>query len=295
MKESMPHKNNFLGAHISIADGLDKAFNRATQATANCMQIFTKSNRQWQTKPLAQEEIHAFKQAWKDSEITAIVAHAAYLINLGSSNLDTEKKSIDALAHELQRCEQLGIPYLVVHPGTAHFADEEQSLQFTAKNIDRALEQSQTKQVMLLLENMAGQGKTIGSTFRQLGQIIHYSKEKKHLGICFDTCHAFAAGYQFDTPQGYKNMWHEFDQEIGLNKLKIFHINDSKNTAGSHVDRHEHIGKGSIPLAAFSLILDDKKFQTIPKIIETPKSESDLLADQKNLNTLRSLVFKSKK
>ncbi|MBI2353376.1 deoxyribonuclease IV [Candidatus Dependentiae bacterium] len=279
-----------LGAHLSISGGLDKAIDKAKQLESNCLQIFTKSNRQWQAKSISETEQTLFKKKLKDSAIKFIVAHAAYLINLGSKNEKVRKNSIESLIQELQRCDQLAIPYLVFHPGTSYFESEEESLQFLAQQIDLVIKKSQTTNVTLLLEIMAGQGKSIGYNFQQLGKILSYSKEEKRLGICFDTCHAFAAGYHFDTKESATKMWQDFDKEIGIQKLKLFHLNDSKNNLGSKIDRHENIGMGKIPLNAFKLILQNKNFQNIPKIIETPKSENDLESDKKNLDLLKSLA-----
>lgn len=284
-------KNLLLGAHVSISGGLDKAIDRTETINTNCMQIFTKSNRQWHAKKITQQEQNLFIEKLKQSSVKKVVAHAAYLINLGSSNDEVIAKSIKSLSQELQRCEQLQIPYLVLHPGTTRFKDEEQSLLFISQNIDLAIDQSQTKSVMVLLEIMAGQGNTVGSTFEQLARIIQFSHEKRRIGICFDTCHAFVGGYEFHTPSSYKAMWKKFDTLIGLHKLKAFHINDSKKDLGSRVDRHEDIGKGKIPTDAFTLILKDKKFKDIPKIIETPKGEVDTISNKKNIEKLRNLAL----
>lgn len=286
----MKPKDLLLGAHISIAGGLDKAIDRAEETGANCMQVFTKSNRQWSAKDFAKEEIELFKDKQKKSSVSIVVAHAAYLINLGSKNDETVEKSIQSLSQELQRCQELAIPYLILHPGTARLEDEEASLQFIAEQIDLAINTSQTKHVSLLLETMAGQGNTLGYTFQQLASIIKYSEQKNRIGICFDTCHAFAAGYDFHNESLYHSMWQEFDKTIGLDKLKAFHINDSKKELGSRVDRHEDIGKGMIPVKAFTLILKDSRFQDIPKIIETPEGSDKIEHDKKNIEALRMLA-----
>jgi len=286
----MKNTNLLLGAHLSIAGGFDKAIEKAQETGANCMQIFTKSNRQWKAKNITKEESDLFISKQKNSSVSIVVAHAAYLINLGSKSDETVEKSTISLAQELQRCEQLKIPYLVLHPGTARYEDEERSLQFVAQQIDVAITTSKTHTVILLLETMAGQGKTIGHTFRQLATIIQHAHHKSRIGVCFDTCHAFVAGYDFHTPELYKKMWHEFDTTIGLEKLKAFHINDSKKELGSKVDRHEEIGLGKIPLSAFELILKDLKFKNIPKIIETPEGSNKVEHDKKNLEVLRKLV-----
>lgn len=286
----MKSKNLLLGAHISIAGGFDKAIDRAEETSVNCMQIFTKSNRQWYAKKITKEEIESFKERQKKSSISIVVAHAAYLINLGSKSDETVQKSIKSLSLELQRCEDLLIPYLVLHPGTARFESETTSLQFVAEQIDTAIKTSETKNVLLLLETMAGQGNTIGYTFQQLATIIKHSEQKDRIGICFDTCHAFVAGYDFHNESLYKSMWQDFEKTIGLNKLKMFHMNDSKKELGSRVDRHEEIGKGTIPVNSFALILKDERFQNIPKIIETPEGSNKIEYDKKNIEALRKLA-----
>lgn len=290
MKEYMISKKLLLGSHVSIAGGFDKAIDRAEEIEATCMQIFTKSNRQWQAKKITEKDAILFKEKQKKSSISIVIAHAAYLINLGSKNDDTVKKSTESLAEELKRCEELSIPYLVLHPGTARFENEENSLQFIAQQIDDAIKTSNTKKVLLLLETMAGQGNTVGYTFQQLATIIKHAKEKKRIGICFDTCHAFASGYDFHNKYLYEAMWQKFDQTIGLEKLKAFHINDSKKELGSKIDRHEEIGKGVIPISSFSLIMKDKKFYNIPKIIETPEGTNKTEFDRKNIQKLKTLA-----
>lgn len=289
----MENKKLLIGAHLSIAGGFDKAINSAEELKATCVQIFTKSNRQWKAKKISSIDAKKFIDKQKNSSIQIVVAHAAYLINLGSKTDETINKSIDSLAEELQRCEVLNIPYLVLHPGTIRFnEDEEKSLQFIAQNIDAAFAKSQTKNVTLLLETMAGQGTMTGRTFEQLAIILKKSNNQNRIGICFDTCHAFAAGYEFWTPKTYQAMWQKFDQLIGLQKLKVFHMNDSQKPAGSRVDRHDHIAEGKIPIQAFELIMQDKTFTNIPKILETPAGENEVINNIKNLKKLAELAKK---
>ncbi|MCX5924283.1 MAG: deoxyribonuclease IV [Candidatus Dependentiae bacterium] len=282
----MKKETLLIGAHVSIAGGFDKAITQGEEIGATCIQIFTKSNRQWKAKPITQNDIDSFTAQQKNSQVRVVVAHAAYLINLGSTTPETVEKSVHALVDELQRCDALKIPYLVLHPGTMNTKDEEESLVFIADQINKALEKAQPKHVTLLLETMAGQGSVLGYTFEQLATIIKHIDHKKYIGVCFDTCHAFASGYTFDTPASYKKMWENFDGTIGLEKLKAFHVNDSKKELGAKVDRHEHIGKGKIGATAFTLLMKDKKFANIPKILETPQ-EHGLEDNKKNLATLR--------
>ncbi len=289
MRNHGKKKDILLGAHVSAANGLDKAIDRAEAINANCIQIFTKSNRQWKAKEITKETINLLLAKQKKSNVQVIVAHAAYLINLGSQNDEVVTKSIQSLAQELQRCEQLHIPFLVLHPGSTRFDNDiPQSLHFIAQNINTALTESKTQHVTLLVETMAGQGKNLGYTFEQLATILQHVEQKNRIGVCFDTCHAFVAGYKFDTPENYLALWKHFDQTIGLSKLKVFHINDSKKEYKSRVDRHEHIGQGKIPQTSFQFIMQDKQFKHIPKILETPKeNETD---DIKNIETLKKLL-----
>lgn len=275
-----------LGAHMSIADKMSLAIERGESIGCSAIQIFTKSNRQWHAKPIKDEDATSFKKAWKDSSIQSIIAHASYLINIGSPNEEIEKKSIHALELELNRCAQLDIPYLILHPGSHTKTDEDSCLARISGNINKVL--AVTSGCTILLETMAGQGTNVGYSFDHLAQIIKKVEHKNRIGVCFDTCHAFAAGYEFRTEKSYALMWEQFDKTIGINKLKAIHINDSQQDIGSRVDRHTDIGKGKIGLKAFELLCNDPRFFDIPKVLETPKK--DLSDDKKNLNALRNLL-----
>ncbi len=288
----MIQKKSLIGAHVSISQGFNHAILRGEKIGANCIQIFTKSNRQWKSKKISEDDISKFLTQQKKSTIQLVVAHASYLINLGSSTSSIVAKSIDALVEELQRCDLLQIPFLVLHPGTMHTQNEKESLLFIAENINTVFKKAKPKKVMLLLETMAGQGSTVGSTFEQIATIISHVSQKKYIGVCLDTCHIFASGYTFDTPETYKKLWQQFDQTIGLSKLKVFHINDSKKNLGSRVDRHEHIGQGMIKPATFKLLMQDPKFKKIAKILETPKGDDEFADDIKNIKKLQSYMKK---
>lgn len=276
-----------IGAHISVAGGMDLAFKRGESIGCTSMQIFTKSNRQWQAKPLDKEAIAAFKKAHKASFIKPVVVHSSYLINIGSPDKEIEKKSTDALAIELSRCNALGIPYLVFHPGSHIDGDEDACLKRITKNLDSIYKKDPGK-TMILLETMAGQGTGVCYKFEQIAHIIKNATFKRKLGVCFDTCHAFAAGYDFRTKESYEKMWENFDQTIGLTKLKAIHINDSVKDLASRVDRHAEVGKGKLGLGAFKLIFNDPRFFDIPKILETP---SDTLeAYRKNIDIIIELL-----
>jgi deoxyribonuclease-4 len=273
---------------MSIAGEISRAIERGQSIGCTAIQIFTKSNRQWHAKPIEEKDAQAFKQRWKSSSVKAIVVHASYLLNIGSPSADAEKKSLEALKIEFERCAHLDIPYLVIHPGSHTSSDEQSCIERISKNLDVLFEQ--IPHGTILLETMAGQGSQVGYTFEQLAQIIKLSKHKRRIGICFDTCHAFAAGYDFRTEHSYKLMWEHFDKIIGIDKLKAIHLNDSHKELGSRVDRHADIGKGKIGLEAFGLLFNDPKLFDIPKILETPRTE---LSDyRKNMDILEGLINK---
>ncbi len=273
---------------MSIAGGINKAIERGESIGCTAIQIFTKSNRQWHAKALSDEEIELFKQTWKKSSIKSVVAHASYLLNIGSSNPDLEKKSLEALKIELQRCADLGIPQLIIHPGSHTNTDEKSCLAQISKNINKLL--AHIPDGMLLLETMAGQGSQVGYTFEQLAEIIKQVDQKRRVGICIDTCHLFAAGYDARTEKAYHDMWKHFDTVIGMHKLKAIHVNDSQKDLGSRVDRHTDIGKGKMGLNAFELLFNDPALFDVPKILETPRTE---LADyRKNMDILEDLLSK---
>lgn len=271
MEKKRATKSILLGAHMSISGGLHKAIERAESIGCTTMQIFTKNNKAWFGGKISDEEANLFKQALKKSPLKKIMGHTSYLINIGSAKKDVEKKSIAALKHELGRCEQLDIPYLVLHPGSHLGAEEDKCIKQICKNLDTVLVHA-TGKTIILLETMAGQGTNVGYKFEHLKEIYAGCKHKKLLGVCFDTCHIFSAGYDFTSPEGYKKTWAKFAKVIGMRKLKAIHLNDSKTERGSRKDRHENIGKGKIPKKIFELIMNDKKLSGIPKVLETPSS-----------------------
>lgn len=292
-RKSMKKKDSILlGAHVSIEGGFYMAVARAREIGATCFQIFTKSNRQWHSKPISAQEAQKFKESLKEaSEIKSVVAHASYLINCASEKSDVREKSIKGLADELLRCHQLSIPYLVMHPGSSAEKPREAVLTDLGKTIRSVLKDSQSD-TTLLLETMAGQGNTLGATFDEIAAILDAIGTTKRIGICLDTCHLFAAGYEINTPHGYKAAIAELDKKIGLNKIHVIHMNDSKKKLNSHVDRHEHIGQGEIGLVGFELFMNDGHWQSVPKILETPKDDSS--SDKKNIETLLGLIKRSK-
>jgi deoxyribonuclease-4 len=273
---------------MSIAGGLHLAFTRIQKVQGEALQIFLSNQRQWQTVPLTSEMVEGFRQQWKENSYMPVAAHDSYLINLAAPDPTTLEKSVTVFADELERAATLGIPFLITHPGSHRGVGVEGGLERFVENMDHAITRSKTSTVMVLIENTAGQGTNLGSTFEEISFIISESQYGQNLGVCFDTSHAFAAGYDMRTRATYEDTLSTFDQIIGLERLKFFHLNDSKRPLGSRVDRHEHIGKGEIGLEGFRLLLNDPRFQHHPMVLETPKGK-ELKEDKKNLKVLRSL------
>jgi deoxyribonuclease-4 len=286
-----PRKSSrpLLGAHESIAGGIGEALIRGKQVGCECVQIFTKSSRQWASKPLSKEEIDTFKGNKIKTGITTVIAHDSYLVNLGAPDEAMRKKSVKGIIDELERCEALGVPTLVAHPGSHVGTGEENGIKTIAKSIDEAHAACKGFEVKVALEITAGQGSTLGCNFQQMARIIDAVKENDRLRLCFDTEHAFASGYDIRSPEGYENTFSELDKYIGIKRLVAFHLNDSIKDFNSKVDRHTHIGKGFIGLDAFRRLLNDKRFFGLPMCLETPKGP-DLKEDIENLATLRSLL-----
>jgi deoxyribonuclease-4 len=278
-----------LGAHTSIAGGIYKSVEIAERLGFTAMQIFTKNNNRWFAKPIEEKDAEKFKSALVKSSVKFVVAHDSYLINLCAKNPETLEKSRNAFVDELQRCEQLGIPYLNFHPGAHGGQGEKEGIKIIAESINLAHEKTEGFAVSSMLELTAGQGTNIGYRFEQIAEIIELVEEKERMSVCIDTAHIFAAGYDIRTPETYEKTMSEFDAVIGLERLKCFHMNDSKKELGSRVDRHEHIGKGFIGLSGFANIMNDKRVEQIPKILETPKGKEQL-EDIENLNVLKSLI-----
>ena len=279
-----------LGAHMSIAGGVDKAIDRGSSINCTAIQIFTKSNTQWKTLPFRKEEVEDFKKKKSESNILSVFGHSCYLINLGNSNQVINRKSVNTLITELERCEILGLPFLVMHPGSHMGSGEKEGIKRIAESLNEALTNLKKNNVQIVLETTAGQGRNLGYRFEHIAEIINSVKLKERIGVCLDTCHIFAAGYDIRKKAGYEKTIKEFDRIIGLSKIKAIHLNDSKKELGSRVDRHEHIGKGFIGLEGFRFIMNDERFLKIPKVLETPKGE-DMKDDVINLRTLQKLIF----
>ena len=277
-----------LGAHESIAGGLEKALYRGRDATCDTIQIFNKSNARWQARPLTETDIDRFLTAIDETGVSVACAHASYLINLASPDPALLTKSRDALTIELERCTRLGIAHLVIHPGAHVGSGEEAGLHRISESINAVLESSPDNTCCVCLETTAGQGSTLGHTFEHLAAIIGGVKNDDMVSICLDTCHVFAAGYDLATREGHEQTMRTLEQVVGLDRLAVIHLNDSKTECGSHKDRHEHIGKGHIGQKGFGFLVNDNRLQDVPMILETPKGD-DLAEDRENLRLLRSL------
>ncbi len=272
---------------MSIAGGVQNALHAGESVGCEAIQIFTKSSRQWASAPLSEDDIRAFKDTQEASGIHTVVAHDSYLLNLGAPDTELRKKSITAFVDEMERCEALAIPYLIAHPGAHTGQGERAGLRTIARSLDAIQRRCQGYKVNVALEITAGQGTNLGYRFEQISNIIDSVKMSDRLRVCFDTEHAFAAGYDLRTREGYERTFTEFDEKIGIELLAAFHLNDSKKELDCRVDRHEIIGKGHIGLEPFRLLMNDKRFFGLPMCLETPKGK-DLKEDRETLELLRS-------
>ena len=281
-----------LGSVVPTIGGIDKAFYWADLWDCEAVQIYLTLSRTWKVNELTDKQIQNFKYAWKKSNIKEVVSHIPYLINLASSNQETREKSIERLVIEIERAELLGVKYLILHPGSYGEASKEKGMQKIIDGLNFVLAKTGETKAKILLETMAGQGRSIGSSFNDLKQIIDNVKSTSPNGIfvCLDTCHIFAAGYDIRTEKEYQKTLAEFDAIIGIDKIKTIHFNDSKTELGSRIDRHANIGEGKIGLSAFNFFMNDKRFKKIPKILETPdiKAEPEVKI-KKTIKLLRAL------
>lgn len=279
-----------LGAHMSIAGGVDLAPLRGKQVGCRTIQLFTKSSNQWRARSLPFEEIDRFRANLQATAIAPAVAHGAYLINLASTDPALHQRSMAACLEELERAEALGIPYLVIHPGAHMGAGEEAGLRQVANSLRELLKRTKGCRVQVVLETTAGQGTALGYRFEQIALLLDQIGLPERIGVCLDTCHLFAAGYDIRTLDDYHGVLRVFDQVVGIPFLRVIHVNDCKKELGCRVDRHEHIGKGTIGLEAFRCLVTDPRLRGIPMIIETPKDGDFIKADRRNLETLRGLA-----
>jgi len=274
---------------MSIAGGVGNAFLHGRSVECDAIQIFTKSSRQWAAKPYSKEEIELFHANRKETGIAKVIAHDSYLLNLGSPDAALRVRSIQAFIDELERCEILGVSNLIAHPGAHVGAGEVEGIKTIARSLDEVHKACPGYRARVTLEITAGQGSNLGYRFEHIADIIDATQESERLRVCFDTEHAFAAGYDLRTDEGYERTFGEFDETIGIERLAAFHLNDSKKEFNSRVDRHEHIGKGFIGVDAFRRLMNDKRFWGLPMCLETPKGP-DLKEDRENLTLLRSLI-----
>ena len=276
-----------LGSHLSVAGGAENALVEAARLGCDCLQIFVKNQRQWRARPLTDEQAERFHATRRETRVGPVVAHASYLLNLASPDGTMRRKSVRALIDELQRCETLKLDGLIFHPGAHLDGTLEQGIRRIARGLDQVQRACGGFNTRVLLETTAGQGTSVGYRFEQLAGIFDETAEPERLGVCLDTCHLFAAGYDFRKPDGYAEMIDRLDGAFGVARVECIHVNDSKREAGSRVDRHEHIGKGKIGKAGFVHFVNDPRWQGVPMILETPKGKDGRGADLDKVNMKR--------
>jgi deoxyribonuclease-4 len=282
---------------MSVAGGLPRAVERAVVHRCDALQIFTKNANQWRGRTLPPEEIREFRARVKTARLGPVVSHASYLINLATTNPGLRRQSLDAMGDEIDRAEALGLLGVVLHPGCYTAGNEADGLALIADGLLELLRARRRGNTMVLLEHTAGQGTALGATFEQLASIMARMNDHRRVGVCLDTCHLLASGYDLCSPEGYASTFKQFGRLVGFERLKAFHLNDSKKPLGSRVDRHEHIGQGCLGLEPFRRIVNDRRFRGVPMLLETPKAEGKATGviavdplDERNLNILRSLI-----
>lgn len=276
---------------MSTSGGMPRAIERGESIGCTAIQVFVKGNTRWQWPPLKQDDVIKFREGMERKNIRSVIAHAIYLVNLCSDKPEFVRKSVDDMTDELNRCDQLGIPGVVMHPGAHCGAGCEAGIEAIARGLNEVFAATPEGTARVLLETTAGQGSCLGNQFEDLAGIIERVERKDRLGVCLDTCHVFAAGFDLRTRDGYDKMWADFDSIVGRKMLMAIHLNDSKQPLGSRKDRHEHIGKGEMGLEPFRFIMNDAKLKKIPKVLETDKDDA-MTEDKENMATLRSLVGK---
>jgi deoxyribonuclease IV len=286
-----------LGAHMSVAGGLPRAVERAVVHRCDALQIFAKNANQWRGRELPREEVRAFRARVKAAGIGPVVSHASYLINLASTSAALRQQSLESMGDELDRAEALGLLGVVLHPGAYTAGNEADGLTLIAEALLALLRARRRGKTMILLENTAGQGTALGATFEQLASIMAKTGDHARVGVCLDTCHLIASGYDLCSTEGYAATFKQFGRLVGFGRLRAFHMNDSKKPLGSRVDRHEHIGRGFLGLEPFRRIVNDRRFRNLPMLLETPKAEGKATGpiavdplDEQNLDALRGLI-----
>ena len=275
---------------MSIAGGFEKAIERGLRVGCDTIQIFSKSNNQWDAAPITDEQATRFREAMKAGGIQPVFSHTAYLINVGSPDSQTQQRSKKALQVEVERATALGLSFVVLHPGSHKETGEDECLKKIAGSVADILRATAGSPVKVLYEIAAGQGSCVGHRFEHLAELLKLTGHPDRVGICLDTCHLFAAGYDIRTPAAYKKTFEEFDRVVGIKRVEAVHLNDSKKELGSRVDRHEQIGQGQIGLEAFRCLMNDKRFAHLPMVLETPKDDETMAEDVMNLKLLRGLV-----
>ena len=282
---------------MSVAGGLPRAVERAVVHRCEALQIFAKNANQWRGRPIPREEVREFRARIKASGIGPVVSHASYLINLATTNRALRDQSLEAMGDEIDRAEALGLMGVVLHPGCYTASNEADGLKLVADGLLELLRARRRGRTMILLEHTAGQGTSLGATFEQLAAIIAKMNDHRRVGVCLDTCHLLVSGYDLCSPEGYASTFTQFGKLVGFDRLKAFHLNDSKKPLGSRVDRHEHIGRGCLGLEPFRRIVNDRRFRGLPMLLETPKGEGKATGpiavdpmDEENLEALRSLL-----
>jgi deoxyribonuclease IV len=283
---------------MSIAGGLPRAVDRAHATRCEALQIFTKSAGQWRARELPDDEVRLFRRRVAETGIHPVVAHNSYLINVAAAAPALRSQSIAALGEELDRAELLGLDALIMHPGSYTTGTEQDGLRAIGNALSGLLKERRRHRVKILLEHTAGQGTNLGHRFEHLAAILEHAGGSSRIGVCLDTCHLLTAGYDLCSDDGYRDTFRDFDRIVGLDRLHVFHLNDSKKPCGSRIDRHEHIGKGCLGLEPFRQLLNDPRFSNLPMLLETPKRDMPALNrkrdvdpwDARNLRTLRSLI-----
>ena len=285
---------DWLGAHMSIAGGLARALERGSEVGCSVVQIFLKNQRQWTARPYADSEVREFRSAWRASGIRVVFAHANYLINLATPVPDEWRRAVDVFHDELERAEALGLPFVVIHPGSHREAGLDEGIRRVAQAIDVLHRRTRGLRVRIVLENTAGGGSSIGRNFAELQALIGAVREPDRLGVCIDTCHLFAAGYDLRSRAGYMTTMAELHRRLGKRRILSFHLNDAKQPLGSGLDRHEKIGRGHLGVEPFRLLMNDRNFARVPMALETPK-DPEPRADREALALLRSLKGKARR
>ncbi len=283
----MSHHTRLLGAHMPTTGGLHKAITSGHEIGCTAVQLFTASPRQWRTRPLSEEELAAFAQAREETGIDTVISHDSYLINLAAPHEDVLQRSREAFLDELHRAEALNILWVVTHMGSYLDSSEEAGLTVLGESVRLLLQQTDGMRVGIALETTAGQGTNLGYRFEHLARVIDMAGGSERIGVCFDTCHVFVAGYDIRTPEALSATLEEFDRIIGLDRLKVIHVNDAKKPLGSRVDRHEHIGEGELGIETFRILLHEPRVAHVPVILETPDAEK---MHPVNLQRLKALL-----